>query len=487
MNTFKKELLSGVLYSAIAKYSGIIVSIVITAILARLLTPEYFGTIAIATVFISFFSTLTTVGISPAIVQNKTINQENIRSINSFTFLIATFFSIIYMLIIPLICRFYHNGNTLKIILYLLTVNIFFSVATVVPNSLFLKNKRFRFIAIRTFSIQVCMGFLSVIAAYMGLGIYSLLINPILGSLTLFVINYKYYPIGFSKIKKESINKILSFSLYQLMFNFTYILYRNIDKIIVGRIFGMNVLGYYEKSYRLMMLPLENISGVISPVLHPLLSEYQNDKEYIWKSYLRLISILSEIGLLLTVIIYFSSDCIILLLYGKQWEASIPIFQVLSLSIGFQIIQSPIGAIFQSINRVKGLFYSSLWLLFFILLSVFLSIYLYDINVLTYGVVFSFGIGFIIYQLYLVKYLDRHISTILLEVRQPLLLSVILFFILYMFFRYVNIDNYIIKQVAVLSISFFYIVIAILFGLFPFLRMGISTLLNQFKIRFYGH
>ena len=55
MSSTKKELLSGVFYTAIAKYSGIIISLVIAGILARLIEPEDFGVVAIATVIISFF------------------------------------------------------------------------------------------------------------------------------------------------------------------------------------------------------------------------------------------------------------------------------------------------------------------------------------------------------------------------------------------------------------------------------------------------
>ena len=71
MSSTKKELLSGVFYTAIAKYSGIIISLVIAGILARLIEPEDFGVVAIATVIISFFGIFSDLGIAPAIIQNK--------------------------------------------------------------------------------------------------------------------------------------------------------------------------------------------------------------------------------------------------------------------------------------------------------------------------------------------------------------------------------------------------------------------------------
>ena len=67
-SNIKNQLFSGVFYTALAKYSGIVISLVIAGILARLLSPDDFGIVAVATVIIAFFSLLTDMGISPAII-----------------------------------------------------------------------------------------------------------------------------------------------------------------------------------------------------------------------------------------------------------------------------------------------------------------------------------------------------------------------------------------------------------------------------------
>ena len=155
MGDLKRSFFSGVLYTGIAKYSGIIISIVVTAILARLISVEDFGIVAIATILVNFFSTLTTVGISPAIVQNKTITDDELKSINSFSFVIAIVVCLLYTLLIPLILSYYDNNEKLQPVLYLLVINIFFSIAAVVPNAMILKDKLFKFIAQRTLFIQL--------------------------------------------------------------------------------------------------------------------------------------------------------------------------------------------------------------------------------------------------------------------------------------------------------------------------------------------
>lgn len=85
MASIKKELISGVLYTAISKYSGIIISLVVAGILARLIAPEEFGIVAIATVIISFFGIFSDLGIAPAIIQNKDLTGKDLNRIFSFT------------------------------------------------------------------------------------------------------------------------------------------------------------------------------------------------------------------------------------------------------------------------------------------------------------------------------------------------------------------------------------------------------------------
>ena len=84
-SNIKNQLFSGVFYTALAKYSGIVISLVIAGILARLLSPDDFGIVAVATVIIAFFSLLTDMGISPAIIQDHSLPEDELSTIFSFT------------------------------------------------------------------------------------------------------------------------------------------------------------------------------------------------------------------------------------------------------------------------------------------------------------------------------------------------------------------------------------------------------------------
>lgn len=356
MISIKQQMFSGILYTAVAKYSGLIISLVVMAVLARLLSPDDFGTVAIATVFINFFSIFTNIGISAAIVQNKELTTRDINNIYMVTLWIGAILSVLFFLSAGFIARYYQD-NRLILICQLLSVSLFFSSAGTVPNTLFFKDKDFKFIAWRTFIVQISVGFIAIIAAWTGAGLQTLLIQPILSSAAIYFISLKKYPQKFLWTWGiDSLKKIWSYSMYQFFFNIMSYFIRNLDKMLIGKYIGMAPLGYYEKSYRLMSLPIQNITYVITPVLHPILCDFQQDKKQLATINERMVRLLAFIGFPLGILLFFCGHELVLFVFGSQWERSIPAFQILSLSVGLQIVMSSSGSFFQSSNDTRGLF-----------------------------------------------------------------------------------------------------------------------------------
>lgn len=354
--SFSSQMKSGLVYTAMAKYSGIVVSLLISSVLARLLPPAAFGVIAIATVFIVFFSIFSDMGLSSAIIQKRDLTKEDYTNLFSLTVYSGLILGGLFFLCSWLISRFYKDPQLIGIC-QMLSLNIVFATWNIVPNGLLLRDKEFKFIGIRTISIQIVLGIISIIAAYCGAGVYALLINPILGSFLIFLLNYYKQPVSFSLSPQfSSLKKVASYSVYTFGFSLINYFTRNLDKLLVGRVFGLAPLGYYEKSYRLMMLPVQNLASVITPVLHPVLADYQNDLKSQIDKYLKLMKMLALIGMPVSAFLYFSADQLVLIIFGNQWLPSVPVFKILSLSVGLQIVGSTAGALYQAINRTKAMF-----------------------------------------------------------------------------------------------------------------------------------
>lgn len=426
--SIKKNLVHGVAYTALAKYSGVAISLVITAILARLIPPKEFGILSVAIVIINFFSIFTDLGIAPAIIQKKELSREDYSYIFSFSFWVGLALAILFFLGAPLVAGFY-NTPVLRTVCQLLALILFFGAVNIVPNGLLYKEKRFRYIAFRSFFVQLLTGIVAVIAAFQGAGIYALLINPILSSIAIFIINYSQYPqkLHFS-LGLGSMHKIFNYSLYQFLFNIINYFSRNMDSLLIGKYISMQQLGFYDKSYRLMLLPLENITQVISPVMHPVFSDMQNNKKYLAESYMRVVKLLAFIGFPLSAYLFFTAEELILLIFGPQWQPSVEIFRILAISVGFQIILSSSGAIFQASNSTHLLFLSGLLSTILNITAICTGVFYFKSTIaVSWGLVLAFGLNFIQCYVLLFKYnFQQNITLFLKELYSPILLSIIL-------------------------------------------------------------
>ncbi|WP_202928159.1 lipopolysaccharide biosynthesis protein [Cyclobacterium salsum] len=349
---------SGIFYSALGKYSGVILSIIIGAVLARLLTPEEFGIVAILTVFITFFNLLSDIGIAPAIIQSQNLGRDDIQSIFSFSVIIGFLLAIIFYLSSEAIASFYNEPELVNVG-HLLSITLIFNTFKIVPQALVVKKLQFKHIGIINVSIQLLSGILAIYLAYTGFSYYALVYKSIFDSVLLFILFYWMAKLNYRFLfKLSSLRKIARFSTFQFMFNIINYFSRNTDNLLIGKFFGPSVLGFYSRSYQLMMMPVSNLTHVITPVLMPIISKFQDDKERIFNSYLKVVKILAIVGFPLSIFLYFAGPEIINIVYGDQWKDSIPIFRLLALTIGIQMVLSSSGSIFQAINRTDLLFYS---------------------------------------------------------------------------------------------------------------------------------
>lgn len=427
-SNIKRQLFSGVFYTALAKYSGVIISLVVAGVLARLLSPDDFGVVAIATVIIAFFNLFTDMGVSPAIVQHKSLTKEELSDIFSFTVWTGIGISVLFFAASWLIADYY-NSKILKTLCQLLSINLFFASATIVPGALFYRNKEFKFIAIRSFVIQIAGGASAVTAALCGAGLYALIINPILSSVLIFVISYQRYPqrLRFT-LGLKVLRKIFSYSAYQFLFNVINYFSRNLDKLLIGKYMSMSTLGYYEKSYRLMMLPLQNITQVITPVMHPIFSDFQDDKERLATSYERIIRFLSFIGLPVSVLLFFTAEEVTLIIFGDQWLPSVPVFRILSLSVGIQIILSSSGSIYQAAGDTRSLFICGLFSSILNVTGMLFGIFYFGtLTAVAICIVSTFTINFIqcYWQMYRVTF-KRNVWIFIKQLLSPLTISILI-------------------------------------------------------------
>jgi teichuronic acid exporter len=346
------RMMDGLRISFIAKYLNIGITIILGAILARLLTPEIFGQLAMLMVFLGFFNQISNLGLRHGIIQNKDLDRQDIGGIFMFSIFISMLLAIIFMGLCPVIAKFYHLTILAKIGPYAAVIIILNSMVTIL-GSILIRDLRFKDVGIIETIANLISGVVAIILVYGKLGIYALIYKDIILNIILLVMYWCFtggYPFGFA-LRFHSISKIFHYSIHQSGAEAYIYISRNLDNLLVGRFLGDSALGFYDRAYKLMQYPVSNLANIISPVFHSVLSNYQQNKTIILKTYERAIEVTGAVAFPLTALLFFSGKEIILLIYGQQWHNSIAIFKVFSLTCGFQILREVAGPIFRAINK----------------------------------------------------------------------------------------------------------------------------------------
>lgn len=342
--------------NAAASYSCVILQLAFSAVLARILNPSDYGIIGVMTVFTTFFSVLANMGIGTAVIQNKELDKDDVSNIFTFNMYVAVGLSLIFIICSFPISKFYGKSEYVPIGC-LLSLSLFFSTMNMIPNALLMKDKKFIVIGIRMVTVTVVSAAAAIVLALMGFRYYALAAQSILQAVLNFAWNYSSTRVKLKlKVDFSSVKKIFSFSFFQFAFNVLNYFARNADNLMVAKFLGDAQLGYYDKAYKLALYPEQNLTHVVTPVMHPILSEHQNDKKYIYEKYMNIVKVLSLAGLFVCAYMFFASKEIIWIMFGDKWDAAIPCIQILSISVWAQVVNSSSGAIFQSLGNTKNLF-----------------------------------------------------------------------------------------------------------------------------------
>lgn len=421
------NLKNGIMITFIAKYSNIFAQLIINSVLARLLLPEDFGIIAIITVFISFFNVLGDMGIGPAIIQNKSLDEKELSDIFKFSIIAGVVIAIGFYFFSYFIAFFYSSKIYIKLG-ELLSISVLFSICNIVPNAVLCKAQKFKQIGIITITVNVIVGVFTISLAFNGFSYYSLIFDSILKSLFIFILCFKACKIKINKgYSYNSVKKIQNYSSFQFLFNFINYFTRNLDNILIGKFLGASTLGYYDKSYKLMLYPVQNLTNVITPVLHPVLSEYQDQKDIIYETYIKVVKVLAYLGIFISVYCFFSSKEIIHIMYGQNWDKSIPVFRILSISIVIQMVLSSIGSIFQATGYVNKLFSTGVISACFTVTAIVIGIVSKSLTILAVGLIIAFLLNFIqCFYVLITQVFGRKYISFLLELKNLIPIGILM-------------------------------------------------------------
>ncbi len=225
---------SGVLYTAMGKYSNVLIQLIINAVLSRLLNPYDYGVVSVIQVFLLFFTTLADAGLGPAIIQNKALTPHDNRVLFTYSIILSLMLGVIFAACSPLIAWFYHDGQYIPLTLSMCLVLVAQGL-NMVPNALMDKAKRFKEVNIRLVIANLAGGVAGIVSAFCGLGAYALIISFLVPPVIAFALNMWLLRIRPARrTDRRSLDKIFQFAKSQFGFNSVVL----VGTTVIGCAFG---------------------------------------------------------------------------------------------------------------------------------------------------------------------------------------------------------------------------------------------------------
>jgi O-antigen/teichoic acid export membrane protein len=328
---------------------------VISVVLARLLSPADFGLLGMTIVFTGFASLFSDFGFGSALVQRQHVEERHYSSVYWLTQGVGVVLAGLTAAVAPLVGYFYHEPRLVPVTML---VALSFPVAAQSPvqKAMLYRKMDFRALGLIDIVSEIIAGVVAIFLALRGAGVWSLVWQVLIASwvtaLGAFAATRWRPRLLYDR---AAIAELFGFSSNLMAFTAFNYWYRNGDNLLVGRFFGSSALGLYARAYNLMLLPITQITTVVSKVMFPALAKIQHDKARIRDIYLRAIAMIALVTFPLMLGLLSVSEHFILAVYGPMWSGVIPILRIFCILGMIQSIYTTVGWIFQSQGRTDRL------------------------------------------------------------------------------------------------------------------------------------
>jgi len=333
-----------------------VLRLVSVPILARLLTPEDFGLVAMVTAVTNFIMVFRDMGLSSATVQQPHIDHAQVSTLFWLNALVGVALAVLIVLTAPAVAWLYEDGRLIAITMCL-SVAFLFAGLTVQHQALLRRQMRFSTLAlIDVLSVFVGTG-AAIAAALRGAQYWSLVVQEVVTAAVAAAGSWlaSGWRPGWPS-RRSGVRSMILFGGNVSGFNFINYFARNLDSILLGRVWGSHVLGLYNRAYGLLMLPILQLTNPMGAVAMPALSRLQDDPERYARYYSRFVLLLSFMSMPLVVLLSACSENAVRLFLGEQWTDASRIFQILALTAYIQPVLSTTGIVILSLGQTARLF-----------------------------------------------------------------------------------------------------------------------------------
>ena len=356
MKQSTQSILKNFLWRFAERCGAQLVSFVVSIVLARILAPEDYGTIALITVFTNIMQVFVDSGLGTALIQKKDADDLDFSSVFYFNFVVCLVLYSVMFFAAPLIAAFY-NDVSLTSLVRVISLTIIISGVKGIQQSYVSRNMLFKRFFFATLGGTIFSAFLGIGLAYAGFGVWALVVqqlsNSIIDTLILWL-TVKWRPKKMFSWKR--LKGLLSFGWKLLVSALLDTVYGNLRNLIIGKLYSSADLAYYNRAETFPSVIVSNINSSIDSVLLPTMASAQDDRARIKAMTRRAIKTSTYIMAPLMMGLAFCAEPIVRLVLTEKWLLCLPFLRIFCITYMFYPIHTA------NLNAVKAMGRSDLFL-----------------------------------------------------------------------------------------------------------------------------
>jgi O-antigen/teichoic acid export membrane protein len=352
MENIKQRVVRGGAVKVCAQGTTFLLRLGSLMVLARLLDPGDFGLVGMVTAFTGVLGLFRDFGLSAATVQRVEVGEDQISTLFWINIAVGSTLMLIASALAPLAAKFYHQPRILWVMV-VMGVGFLFNAAGVQHSALLQRQMRFTTLAMVDVVSLVVSITAGIVMAWKGLGYWALVATSLIPSFVYSIgvwIAAAWIP-GMPR-RNRGVGSLMRFggtvTLNSLVVYFAY----NLEKILLGRVWGADAVGIYGRAYQLISIPTDNLNSSVGEVAFSALSRLQTDQQRLRSYFLKGYALTLGMTLPLTIICaLFANDAIFVVL-GPKWNGAAVIFRLLSPTIVILAMINPFSWFLWSTGRV---------------------------------------------------------------------------------------------------------------------------------------
>jgi polysaccharide transporter, PST family len=320
-------------------------------VLARLLTPDDYGIVAMALVVIGLAQVFRDAGLSTATVQRDQLTRAQVDSLFWINLAVSAAITAAVLVSAPLVAAFYRTPELTAVTAWL-SATFLISGVSIQQDALLRRYMQFGSLAAVQIASQSVTFAVAVMLALLGYGYWSLVAGSLCGALASTVLTVYLCPLLPRRPHRGAgVRDMLVFGGRVTAFDFVNYFARTSDNIVVGRFIGADALGLYSRAYNLFMLPITQIRAPLSQVALPAMSALHTEPAQYRQFYTRMLEAMAVLTVPLGVYCLFQGAFVVRVLLGPQWIQMTATFRILAIAGILQACVSTVGLVLVSLGR----------------------------------------------------------------------------------------------------------------------------------------